>query len=123
MHPKTVHIATVAITTFIPWLITLAALGATTTLSRPLFILVHYVLVVLLFGVAFSFYYKGRKGVDPFTVTIIAILCLFVYEIVYGGFLYEGSRGLLTYLDWLVPVFLIASTVYGTGKFFTKSSS
>ena len=120
MNPKTIRIATVAITTFIPWLITLAALGATTTLPRPLFVLIHYILIVLLFGVAFSLYYKDRKGVDPFSVMVIAILCLFAYEMVYVGFLYEGPRWFLTYLDWLVPVFLIASTVYWTGKFFTK---
>lgn len=120
MHPKTVRIATVAITTFIPWLITLAALGVSGSLARPVFVAAHYVLAVLLYGVAFGIYFRDRKGVDPFTVTVIAVLCLFAYEFVYANFFSEGSRVLLTYVDWLVPVFLIASTVYWTGKFFTK---
>lgn len=93
------------------------------TLARPLFILIHYLLIVLLFGVAFSFYYKDHKEVDPFAVTITAILCLFVYEIVYVGFFHEAPHWFLTYLDWLVPVFLIASTIYWTGTFFTKTQS
>lgn len=120
MHPKTVRVATVAITTFIPWLITLAALGVSSSLERPAFVVVHYVLVVLLFGVAFGIYFRDRKGVDSFTVTVIAMLCLFAYEVIYVTFFFEGSRWFLTYVDWLVPAFLIASTVYWTGIFFTK---
>ncbi|MBI4257134.1 hypothetical protein HY626_03720 [Candidatus Uhrbacteria bacterium] len=120
MHPKTVRIATVAITAFIAWLITLAALGATASLPRVAFIVVHYVLVILLFGVAFGIYYKDHKAVDPFTVTVIAMVCLFAYEFLFLVFLFEGSRWFLTYVDWLVPSFLIASTIYWTGKFFTK---
>lgn len=120
MHPKTVRVATVAITTFIPWLITLAALGAASSLSRPAFVAVHYAIVVLLYGVAFGIYFRDRKGVNPFTVTVIAMLCLFAYEFVYANFFSEGSLLILTYVDWLVPVFLIASTVYWIGIFFTK---
>lgn len=121
MNLKTIRVATVAITTFIPWLITLAALGATTSLPRTVFIVVHYLLVVLMFGVAFGFYFKDRKGVDPFTVTTIAVLCFFLYEFVYILFVFDGSRWFLSYVDWIVPLFLITSTIYWTGKFFTKS--
>lgn len=120
MHPKTVRVATVAITTFIPWLIILAALGTAGSLARPAFVAVHYALVVLLYGVAFGIYFRDHKGVDPFTVTVIAMLCLFAYEFIYVTFFSEGPRWFLTYVDWLAPVFLIASTVYWTGKFFTK---
>lgn len=120
MHPKTVRVATVAITTFIPWLITLAALGVSGSLARPAFVAIHYLLVVLLYGVAFGIYFRDRNGVDPFTVTMIAMLCLFVYEFVYVTFIFEGSRWFLTYVDWLIPAFLITSTIYWTGKFFTK---
>jgi hypothetical protein len=119
MRTKTVRLIAVAITTFIPWLITLAAIGAASMLPRPAFIVVHYTLVVLLFGIAFCLYYKERKGVDPFTVTMIGMLCFIVYEIVYHSF-FEGQPQFLTYVDWFVPAFLIASTIYWTGTFFTK---
>ena len=120
MRHQTVRLVTVAITTFIPWLISLAALGAASMLPRVAFIIVHGVLVVLLFGVAFSLYYKERKGVDPFTVTVIGMLCLLVYEAFYLFSLSEEPHKFLTYVDWFVPAFLIASTIYWTGKFFTK---
>ncbi len=116
MRHQTVRLVTIAITTFIPWLMTLAAMGASTSLPRPLFILFHYVLVVLLFGVAFSFYFRDRKGADPFTVTTLAMLCLFAYEMIYVGFLYEGPPWFLNYVDWFVPLFLISSTIYWVGR-------
>lgn len=121
MPSKTVRVATVAITTFIPWLITLAALDTASSLTRPAFVAVHYVLVVLLFGVAFGIYFRDHKGVDPFTVTVIAMLCLFAYEFISIIFFSEGPRWFLTYVDWLVPAFLTASTIYWIGKFFSKT--
>ncbi|MBI4435228.1 hypothetical protein HY630_01010 [Candidatus Uhrbacteria bacterium] len=118
MIPRTVHLFSVAITTFIPWLISQASLSAASVFPRPLFVLIHWLLVVLLFGVSFAIYYRGHKGVNPFTVTVIAMLCFFAFEIVYLVFLYEGERWFLTWTDWFVPVFLIASTTYWVGKFF-----
>lgn len=123
MRAKTVRFATVAITAFIPWLITLAALGAMADLPRFASVAIHYVLIVLLFGVAFAIYFRGRKGADPFTVTVIAMLCLIAFEILYVRFLFEGSRWHLTYVDWFVPAFLIASTIYAAGKFFPHPES
>jgi len=120
MHPKTVRFVTVAITTFIPWIMTLAALGAASSLPRPAFVVIHYCLVILLFGVAFGIYFRDHKGVDPFTVMVFAMLCLFGYEFCFLMFFFEGSPWFLTYVDWLVPAFLIASTIYWTGNFFTR---
>lgn len=119
MKVKTIRIVTVAITTFIPWLISVAALGAASGLPRLAGMAIQYPLVVLLFCVAFSLYYKERTGVDPYTVTMIGMLCLIVYEMAYHV-LFQGQQPSLTYFDWFVPAFLIASTMYGTGKFFTK---
>lgn len=120
MRAKTVRLATVAITSFIPWLITLAAFGAMADLPRFAFVAIHYVLIVLLFGVAFAIYFRERKGVDPFTVTVIALLCLMAFEMVYVGFFSPRPRWFLTYTDWFVPAFLIASTIYWIGKFFAR---
>ncbi len=116
MSFRTVRIFTVAITAFIPWLLTLSALGAAGMFSRGVFVAVHYALVVLAYGVAFGMYFRAHKGVDPFVVMGIAILSLFVFEFVYLVFLYEGERWFLTWTDWFVPVFLIASTIYWVGK-------
>jgi len=117
MGSKTVHIASVAITTFISWLIITAAIGVTASWPHPLFILVHYALVVLVYGVSFGLYYWGHKGEDPFVVMGISVLSFFVFEIIYGVFLYDGSCWFLNYLDWFVPLFLMSSTTYWVGRF------
>lgn len=117
MDPRTIRIFSVAITTFIPWLISVAALGAITMLPYAIFVPVHYALVVLLFGVGFGFYFHGHKGVDPFTVMGIAVLSIFLFDSIYFGFLYEGELWFLTYADYFLPLFLISSTIYWVGKF------
>ena len=116
MNSRATQWITVSITTFIPWLISLAALGASSMLPRVWFVTVHYALIVLLFGVAFAWYYAGHKGEDPFSVMGIAVLSLLVYEVVYFTFIYEGTFWFLTWVDWIVPLFLVASTIYGVGK-------
>lgn len=118
MDVRTVRFASVAITVFIPWLIRLAALGAAAMFPRFVFVPVHYALVVLLFGVAFGIYFRGHRGADPFAVMGIAVLSFFAFEAVYFGFLYDGTLWFLTWTDWFVPLFLIASTIYGVGKLF-----
>ena len=116
MDQRSVQISTVAIATFIPWIITLATLGAVTSFAHPLFLAIHYAITVLLFAVAFSIYYKGHKHVNPFEVMGIAVLSWLVFEGVYYGFIYTGDFWFLTYLDWFVPLFLLAGVVYGVGR-------
>jgi hypothetical protein len=116
MRAQLTFIAVIAITTFIPWLITLASMGPAHSLPRLLFLAVYYALSVLLFGVAFANYFKGHQKEDPFVVMGVAMMSIFFFEIVYFKFLYVGDLWFLTYLDWVVPVFLIASTIYFVGK-------
>ncbi len=116
MRAQFVSIITVAITAFIPWLLILASLGPAGALPRVLFILVHYTLDVLLFGIAFAHYFKGHQHEDPFVVMVVAMLSLFMYEIVFFKFFYQGEMWFFSYWDWIVPAFIIASTIYFIGK-------
>ncbi|NQV89629.1 MAG: hypothetical protein HQ488_04875 [Parcubacteria group bacterium] len=116
MRAQFIYIAVIVITTFIPWLITLAALGPASSLPRFLFLAVYYAISVLLFGVAFANYFKGHQKESPFSVMGVAMLSIFFFEIVYFKYLYVGDLWFLTYLDWVVPVFLISSTIYFVGK-------
>lgn len=120
MRSKATHHGTVAITAFIPWILTLAGLSATMELSRAVFIPVHYIMDILFFGVAFGWYFKGHLKQDPFRVMIVAMAYLLLFELIYFGFMYEGELWFLTYVDWVIPVFLIASTIYGVGAVITK---
>lgn len=110
------RVISIAIASFIPWIITLAGLSAAMGLSRPLFIAIHYFLDIALFAIAFAMYFKGHPGEDPFTVMAIAMVCLFVFELAFFAFFYDGDYWFLSYVDWIIPAFLIASTIYWIGK-------
>lgn len=110
---KTVSIA---ITAFIAWIIVLAGFFAAANLPRLLFVPVHYLMEVSLFAIAFIVYFKGHPKASPFGVMAIAMASLGVFELVYFGYFYQGDLWFLTYVDWIVPVFLIASTIYSVGK-------
>ncbi len=116
MRAQLTYFIIIAITAFIPWLITIAALGPANSLPRLLFLAVYYSLNVLLFGIAFANYFKGHQGEDPFVVMGFAMLSIFLFQVIYFKFLYEGDLWFLTYLDWVVPIFLISSTIYFVGK-------
>lgn len=120
MSPKTVRVATVAIATFVPWLIILAALGAAASFPPFWYVLVHYLLVLLLFGVSFAIYFKGHPGVRPFTVMAIAMLCLLSFELAYAVLFPGAAHVPWDYIHWFVPLFLAATVVYGVGVMFSK---
>jgi len=107
----------VAITTFIPWLISTASLEAVYQLPYVLFLGVYYMLLILLFGVAFGFYFWGHKEEDVFTVMGTALFSFLLYDLLYIQFVYQGEVWFLNYFDWFLPLFLISSTIYWVGKF------
>jgi len=108
----------VTIITFVPWCLSLLFLMTDHFFSKVISLLFHYILVLFLYGVTFFLYYEKHKGADPFTVMIFAILSIFIFELIYFGFFYQGDFWFLNYFDWFVPLFLISSTIYGVGKLF-----
>ena len=115
-----IKIIPIAITAFIPWIIALAGFSAAASLPRSLFITVHYLMDVSLFAIAFIVYFRVHPKSGPFGVMAIAMASLAVFELVYFGYFYEGDLWFLTYIDWIVPAFLIASTIYWIGKLMKK---
>ncbi len=43
---------------------------------------------------------------------IICMIVLFMVEIVFFNFFYDKPLWFLNFTDWIVPVFIIASTIY-----------
>src|SRR3990167_4482087 len=72
MYSKPVRFFSVALTTFIPWCLSLAVLEILLFFSSIFGLFIHYFFVILLYGVTFFLYYKKHKGADPFTVMILA---------------------------------------------------
>ena len=47
----------------------------------------------------------------------IAMVFLFLIEVVVFRYMYSGELWFLNYLDWIIPVFFAASGVYAAGWF------
>ena len=109
---------TVSIFSSIAWLIALLGLYLARDISRLWFITVHYALDILIFAVLFGAYFKYVGHYTPFTTMAIAMASLFVIELVFWKFVYTGELWFLNFVDWIVPAFLVASTIYFTGTFF-----
>jgi predicted membrane chloride channel (bestrophin family) len=76
MRSNIVSIGTIAITAFIPWILTMAGISATTEFPRFIAIIIHYFMDIALFGLAFGWYFKGHLNANPFRVMSIT-LCVF----------------------------------------------
>lgn len=98
--------------TLIPWALILASFYITKGFSRIGFVLSHYILDVALFGISFWLYYKYMNALSPFAAMCTGMISLFVVEFIVWRFIYKGDLWFLNFWDWIVPVFLVASTIY-----------
>jgi hypothetical protein len=76
------------------------------------FVTIHYFLNALVFGAAFYFYYKMFGHYSAFTAMAIAMVSLFIIEFVFFRFFYKGELWFLNFWDWILPAFIVATTVY-----------
>ncbi len=120
MKDHTVKIVPIIVASFIPWLILVAAETTAYGLGDPWFWIIQYTLAILLFAIAFSIYFRANPKAETFEVTISAMASVVIYEIVYWTFIYEGVSPCEGYVHWIVPMFLIATTIYTLGKHTTK---
>lgn len=82
-------------------------------LSRASFILWHYVVVVATFAMVFVVYQRlFDTGLSPFVVTAVGMSFVLLFEWIVFRFLYSGERWFLTWVDWILPIFLATSTIY-----------
>ena len=108
---------TVFIFSVVGWVVALGVLAFAKDWPRFLFVTFHYALNGLLFGVLFGVYFKYVHHFSPFVTMAIAMVSLFLIELVFWRFLYHGPLWFLNFVDWMVPAFIVASTVYFTGIF------
>lgn len=107
---------TVATYAFVPWVVVLFALSFAIYLPRSLFITVHYFLDVFLFGFVFHYFFETHPHASAFTTTTLALIALFIFELIFLNFFSSDPGRFLNYVDWIFPAFLIATSIYVVGK-------
>ncbi len=101
---------------FVPWVTIVFVLHFIVYFPRIVFIGLHYVLSCLLFGFIFSHYFEVYPGSKPFEITGIALVCVFVFEWIFFYFFENNAVRLFDYVDWIFPMFLLASSLYFVGS-------
>ncbi len=87
-------------------------LSISKNLGRFYFVILHYFLDIFIFGFLFFIYYKYLVKFSSFTTMAIAMIWLIVFEFIFWKFIYKGDLWFLNWVDWIVPAFLVASTIY-----------
>ena len=103
--------------TFIAWAIVLGILSFSISLPILFFSILQYILVVVVFGVVFWFFYQKELYADFFHTTAVCFLSFSGFEFLFWNFMYEGEIWITNYTNWIFPVFLMVGTVYGVGKY------
>ncbi|MDX1608394.1 MAG: hypothetical protein R3251_04250 [Candidatus Spechtbacterales bacterium] len=109
----------VFLATFTGWITALGLFILARGLSRGTFIAFHYLADAILFGAIFFLYFKlSSQPLSSFAVMAAAMASLFIFEFILWRFIAPGQAHLyLNFVDWVIPAFIIASTIYAIGKY------
>jgi ABC-type proline/glycine betaine transport system permease subunit len=101
----------------IGWIVLAIYFAVAEKWARIPFVVTHYTISIGVFLGLILLYNKYLSGTvipSPFVGMIICMVALFSIEILFFGFVYDKPLTFLNFTDWIVPVFLIASTIYLT---------
>lgn len=108
----------VGLHTLLAWVIIEIFFNIFHGLKRRTFIVLHYLGVIVSFGLVFWGYYAWFvSGASAFEVMAWVGIWTLIIELVVFRYLYSGDRWFFNYVDWIIPFFLILSTVYWVGMF------
>lgn len=79
------------------------------------FILAHYLIDALVISFVYYFYYSYGAHFSPFVTMVISMTTIFILEFLFWGVLYKGDTRLLTFTHFIVPMFLVSTTIYALG--------
>ncbi len=102
------------------WIILGIFFAIATGLSRSFFIISHYLTSFLATALFFSILYKFFPTFSPFWTMITAMISFFIIEIIVFNFFYKEKLWFLNFTDWMIPVFIISTTIYGLGVYFLQ---
>lgn len=106
----------IAIYTFVPWAVLLFVLTIAMDLPRAFFLFLHFVGAIFVFALVFHFYFEVHPSASAFDTTAKSVFALVIFDAIFLGFFAFEPMRFLTYVDWILPTFLIATTIYAVGR-------
>lgn len=104
-------------TSFITWIFLALFFSLAQNSSRIFFIVGHYITTLIATLICFSILFKFLPSFSPFYTMIFSMISLFIIELVVFGFFYKQDLWFLNFVDWMVPVMIIANTIYFLGLY------
>ncbi|MEK7139684.1 MAG: hypothetical protein AAB817_03230 [Patescibacteria group bacterium] len=98
--------------TLTSWVVLWWLLAYAQTLPRLAFVLVHYGLIILVFGSLFLLYYHTLDHFAAWETAALAVISVVVIQFIFQTFFYQGTGEWLTVADWLIPTVITAGVVY-----------
>ena len=105
---------------FFTWVLLAIYFAVAMNLSRGVFIVAHYTTSFVATILMFSLLYKFLPTFTPFWTMISAMISFFIIELLFFGFVYKEDLWFLNFIDWMVPVFIISTTIYFLGVYFLQ---
>lgn len=107
--------------TFLAWFIVIILIRLTISVPSGIHTLLHSLFVISCFASVFFFYFRHHSFSEPFSVTAIVVLTVLVSEAMFWLLLYPGqSPYAFNFVDWVLPMFFLVSTVYAVGALMQK---
>lgn len=111
---------TIGIHAMLAWILIETFVNMAHGLKRRLYVLWHYIVIVLAFAGMYWLYFKvfHDTSISVFVVSVTVAFFLLLFELVVFRYLYSGERWFLNWVDWMFPMFIAISTVYAMGVWF-----
>lgn len=106
----------VALHTFVSWAVLIFVFSFVVIYPHWLLATFRIILFVVIFAVVFHHYFQSYKQTLPFFATIYALTSFVFFEMFYRIFFLTAPRSDLNFIDWILPFFAIATTIYFIGK-------
>lgn len=110
-------IGSIFMTSLFTWILLAGYFMMAQHFSRMVFIVGHYAISIIATLIFFTLLYKYFFHFSPFWTMVSAMISLFIIEIIVFSLFYKGELWFLNFVDWMVPVFLISTTIYALGVY------
>ena len=104
-------------TSFITWIFLAIFFVVAQNSSRLVFIVGHYLTALIATTIFFTLLFKFLPTFSAFYTMIFAMISFFIIELIVFSFFYKEELWFLNFVDWMVPVMIVATTIYFLGVY------
>lgn len=105
----------VALHTFVSWAVLVFIFSFVVIYPNWLMVVLRVAVFVIIFAIVFHHYYQSYKQTLPFFATVHTLASFVFFDAMRWIFFPATLKSDLNFVDWILPFFAIATTVYFIG--------